>query len=351
MISKIMAVAAVLSSVVGAGTARDHTVVASRVYAAPQRLIAIDGARRLNLYCSGSGKPTVMLEAGAGNGMVTWRHVQGAIGKFTRVCAYDRAGLGFSDAAARASDDASAVDDLHRLLSVADISRPIVIVGHSLGGELALLFAATHPNEVAGAVLVDPSFPDMLRVLQAALPSANRTALSDGFRKRLDANRSCLILAQKGMLTHPVTDAAKKCVDTSDGPDKLDRTLQTTVGRQLALPRVRQAMVSETQSFLPNGNRRSVNSEQFDHVNLSFGDKPLIVLTRGNLEGAPGVPATSIAAMEAAWKAAHDGVARLSSRGISRIVPHTGHYIQVDQPGAVIDAVERVVTEVRRGEP
>lgn len=150
------------------------------------------------------------------------------------------------------------------------------------------------------------------------------------------------------MLAHPATEAAKNCVTATGGADKLDETLRTVIGLQLALPRVWQAMISETESFLPNGDQRSVNIAQLDNANLSFGDKPLIVLTRGNLEGAPGVPETSRAAMEAAWKAGHDRVAGLSTRGISSIVPHTGHYIQIEQPGAVIDAVGRVVTELRR---
>ncbi len=347
MIRKLVATAAVLTGI-GAAVAPAQTVP-SRIYTAPQRLIAIDGPRRLNLYCIGSGQPTVVLEAGAGNGIVTWRHVQAAIGSFTRVCAYDRAGLGFSDAATRPSNDTIIVDDLHRLLRAADISTLVVLVGHSLGGEAALVFVATYPKEVAGAVLVDPGFPDMLRLLQAALPPGNQAALSDGFHKRLEGDRACLVLAQKGILTHPATNAAKNCVDVSGGADKLDETLRKAIARQLALSRVWQAMISETESFLPNDDQPSAKSAQFDPASLSFGDKPLIVLTRGNPEGAPGVPPTSIAAMEAAWKAGHDRVANLSARGISTIVPDTGHYIQIDQPGAVIDAVRRVVTELRRG--
>src|SRR5215470_3253396 len=86
----------------------------------------------------------------AGNSFVTWRHVQAQIARFTRVCAYDRAGLGFSDAATRPSTIANIVDDVHRLLKAAHIATPIVFVGHSLGGEAGLLFAATYPQEIAG---------------------------------------------------------------------------------------------------------------------------------------------------------------------------------------------------------
>jgi pimeloyl-ACP methyl ester carboxylesterase len=346
MIARLLTVALVVTGI-GTGPSLAQTIVPSRIYTGPQHLVAIDGGRRLNLYCNGSGRPTVLLEAGAGNSIVTWRRVQAQIARFTRVCAYDRAGLGFSDAATRPSTIANIVDDLHRLLKAAHIATPIVFVGHSLGGEAGLLFAATYPQEIAGAVLVDPGFPDMLRVLQAALPPDDPTTLVDGFTKNLDSNRTCLALAEKAALTHPATKAAKDCVDTSGDPDKLDATLRRAATDKLALPRVWRAMISEIASFLPAGDRPSVDSAAFANAKLSFGDKPLIVLTRGRPVGAPGVPPSAVPAMEAAWKAGHDRLAALSTHGIDVVVSDTGHYIQVEQPDAVIDAVRRVVTELR----
>jgi pimeloyl-ACP methyl ester carboxylesterase len=102
----------------------------SEVYAGPQRLVAVDGTRRLNLYCDGSGSPTVLLDAGSGISMAMWRRVQAEVVKVTRVCAYDRAGLGFSDAAGRPSRLSNIVDDLRRLVKAAPISTPFVYVGH-----------------------------------------------------------------------------------------------------------------------------------------------------------------------------------------------------------------------------
>ena len=127
---RVVAAMAALLAIVCPSAAQ--TVVPPEIYQSPQRLVAVDGSRRLNLYCAGSGRPTVFLEAGSGNGMVVWRLVQAEIAKFTQVCAYDRAGLGFSDAATRPSDVRNMTDDLHRLLLAADIPRPIVFVGHSL---------------------------------------------------------------------------------------------------------------------------------------------------------------------------------------------------------------------------
>jgi hypothetical protein len=91
-----------------------------------------------------------------------------------------------------------------------------------------------------------------------------------------------------------------------------------------------------------------VDQKELEAVTANFGDKPLIVLTRGNEIGNPGFTAEQSAAMNQAWKAGHDRLAALSTHGSNTVVPGSGHYIQYDQPQAVIDAVKRAVTEIRR---
>jgi len=143
-------------------------------YMHPQRLVTVGGGRRLNLYCSGSGKPAVILEAGAGGSMLDWYAIQPAIARTTKVCSYDRAGREFSDPApAPASGLASAVDDLHALLHAATIASPYVLVGHSLGGVIVLSFADRYRAEVAGTVLVDPGHPEMFPRIAAAIAPAS----------------------------------------------------------------------------------------------------------------------------------------------------------------------------------
>lgn len=113
------------------------------------------GDRALWLACSGSGAPTVVLEAGHTDSSATWAQVQPRIG-FTRVCSYDRAGRGRSDPATSAGRRGSdVVHDLRRLLQAAGESGPYVLVGHSLGGAFVRLYASTHPEDVVGLVLVD----------------------------------------------------------------------------------------------------------------------------------------------------------------------------------------------------
>src|SRR5215212_6374691 len=134
------------------------------------------GGRALFLSCTGTGSPTVVLEAGSGNGADTWAAVQPEIARFTRVCSYDRTGLGQSDSApigVRTVQDS--VDDLHALLTAADISGPIVLAGHSLGGLIVRLYTSQYPDDVAGLVLVDGMPPDLPASGLALLPAPERS--------------------------------------------------------------------------------------------------------------------------------------------------------------------------------
>jgi pimeloyl-ACP methyl ester carboxylesterase len=130
--------------------------------APPQSGARVDvGGRRLYINCSGAGGgPTVILEAGFGNYSSTWNRVQPEVTKFARVCSYDRAGLGGSDPAPTPRTVVAFTEDLHALLSNAKVPGPYVLVGHSLGGILARLYASYYPAEVAGMVLVDSTHED-----------------------------------------------------------------------------------------------------------------------------------------------------------------------------------------------
>lgn len=128
------------------------------------------GGRRLHVSCTGTGSPTVILEAGLGDSSTTWKAVQPAVAAVTRVCAYDRAGRGTSDPDPRPEFRTSRapVEDLDRLLRAAPISGPYVLVGHSLGGAYIRLYASRFPQDVAGMVLVDASHEDQVARFKAA---------------------------------------------------------------------------------------------------------------------------------------------------------------------------------------
>ena len=305
-------------------------------------------ARRLNLYCVGSGSPTVILDAGSGNSMATWRHVQAEIGQTTRVCAYDRAGLGFSDAAERPSDLRNIVDDLRRLVKAAPIAAPFVYVGHSLAGAIGLLYVATYPEDIAGAVMVEPAFAGEVAALEAPLPPDKRNVIADVVpaKPRLRRRLSCPRSPGRARFARDRRGARlRRCQRQSRRARRRPSSASTVHLR--TLPRVWEAQRSELASFTPERNEPDVNTRELDAVHPSFGDKPLIVLSRGVEEGAPGVPPAYLPKVEAAWRAGHDRIAALSSRGANTIVPGARHYIQIDRPEAVVDAVRLVVEAAR----
>lgn len=121
-------------------------------------LVAI-GDRSLWLQCTGKGDMTVVLESGLGGDHRTWEKVQPELAPSVRVCVYDRAGIADSDPVPGTRTAADAVEDLNALLGTAGIEAPYVLVGFSFGGAIAQLYAATHPDDIAGLVLVESNHP------------------------------------------------------------------------------------------------------------------------------------------------------------------------------------------------
>lgn len=121
------------------------------------------GGYRLFLRCTGEGSPTVILDAAARATSETWSQIQPEVASFTRVCSYDRAGLGRSDPGPVPRTTRTMVEELRTLLRNAGIEGPYVLVGHSLGGLNMQLFARLYPNEVVGVVLVDATPADILQ--------------------------------------------------------------------------------------------------------------------------------------------------------------------------------------------
>ena len=118
------------------------------------------GGRTLNLYCSGAGSPTVILETGGNGPGYEWTSVQTKLANFTRACWYDRAGVGWSDPPRSPRTSATVVSDLHEMLGRAAVPPPYVLVGASIGGEYARIYTSRYPHDVAGLVFVDSSHPD-----------------------------------------------------------------------------------------------------------------------------------------------------------------------------------------------
>ena len=156
IVTGLLSLAALTIVLASAGAIYESVAARSdaRAYPAPGRLVDVGGFR-LHIHCTGSGSPTVVLDAGLGGSSLDWSLVQPELATTTRVCAYDRAGMGWSDPSPAPRTPAAAADELHRLLVKANITGPYVQVAHSLSGKSARLFARRHRDEVAGLVLVD----------------------------------------------------------------------------------------------------------------------------------------------------------------------------------------------------
>lgn len=150
--------------VIGLGQSRpSHAQPNLSAYAQPQTLVTLAGGRKINLVCEGKGSPTVILTAGAGDWSASWNAVLPLVARTTRVCAWDRPGFGYSDASSETQSADNLAQDLAAALTAANVAAPYVLVGHSAGSFETLVFADSHPSEVAGMVLVDPSLPEIGR--------------------------------------------------------------------------------------------------------------------------------------------------------------------------------------------
>lgn len=296
-------------------------------YMHAQRLVDV-GGHRMNLYCTGRGSPTVVLGTDGDDGTPAWRLVQPRVAERTRVCSYDAAGLGFSDAVMTKIDANTSVTDLHRLLARANVAPPFVLVGYSLSGLYARLYADRYPRDVAGMVLVAPNVPDQRARLSAVSPAlAPFLARADVFLTR------CAQAAERGRMRPRSTEYAD-CMYTPPDPTMPPR-LRTLIHRQWQRPgtwRDVRAAARDTSSS------RQVVSEQRD-----YGDLPLVVLTTTKDLAALPIPSAQKAALAHAWIAWHGEIAKLSRRGVDVVVNGSSEAIPIDRPAAVVSAIDAVI--------
>ena len=293
-------------------------------YFANATRVALPDGRRINLYCQGKGAPTVVLDAGLGDGAWSWRTVQGRIAATTRVCAYDRAGYGGSDPGPAPRDLRALTRDLEAVLTAGKVPGPYLLVGHSAAGLTTRLYAYRHPERVAGLVLVDPSTEGQGPRLAAAAPGmAKAQALMTG------AGKAC---AQT-----PRAPAMETfCVRA---PADLPTTLTAQWSRRLGPDHYR-AAGAEFEGLM------GPNTAQMEAEWRPFGAYPVQMLTRGD-SAMPGGDKAEQAAVDEVWREMHDETMKLAPRGVNRVVAGAGHYIQQDKPDAVVDAVTEVVAQVR----
>lgn len=300
---------------------------AARNYPPPGKLVDI-GGRRMHIDCRGSGSPTVIFEAGLGTGgSLDWTLVHDKIASFTRACAYDRAGIMWSDAKSTPQDAAAVAQDLHATLKGAGITDPLVLVGHSIGGPYTTTYVGKYGDQVAGLVMVDPSHPDQI----VRLGKLVHTNLDP--KQYLGMMKAASAFSWTGIVRFLMT-GGKVPAPRREATAKASAYIGTSI----------KGALSEVEGF----DRTLDQARQV----RSFGNRPVIVLTAmtqltpDQLKGM-GVTRQGGDRFKQEWKTLHQEQARLSTRGREQSVPDATHYIQIDRPDVVIAAVKDVVDTVR----
>jgi len=310
-------------------------------YASSADVVTLPDGRKVGFTCMGEGSPTVILIAGMGDfsGMA-WGNVQPQMAKTTRVCAWDRPGWGLSDGAEGKHTVATSTAALEAALATGAMPGPYVLVGHSLGSYESLLYADRHRDQVAGMVMVDPSFPDQVaRMVSTGLPMPDpETGPPAQFRK-------CAAAIRAGSVKFGGPDP-DNCVTY---PPFFPPALAQALGEKVGNPIQYETMASFMSAF-------AEDSTIVINPQRNYGDLSLIVLAATKQDAPPGVTMTDEqrarqAAFDVEWNRAHDALAALSTRGVNARVPGANHNIQGTKPQVVVDAVEAVVAEVRAAAP
>ena len=317
-------------------------------YADLSNTVRLPDGRTIHLVCTGRGSPVVILTAGAGDWSIVWNKVQPAVAAKTRVCAWDRPGFGFSAPGPQPQTVDNTTSDLQAALKAGGVAGPYVVVGHSLGGYESTLMKDRAPSDVVGMVLVDPSVPDQMTLLQRTAPGLvewSRTHPSP-FAQLLE---KCAAAVRAGVVRHggPDPDA---CLHP-DWPESYPPQLRAALDKGIAdsAPETI-AAAQETMVFYMSPKLLDLDSRIVIKPHRDYGSMPLIVLTAGEFDSPPDFPAAvkaEIPAWQAEWRRAHDAYAGLSTRGVNRIVAGSSHYIEQIKPQAVIDAIDEVVDDVR----
>lgn len=286
----------------------------SRTISMPGQLYDV-GGHRLHMHCTGNGSPTVVLNNGTGEVSQSWARITPAVAATTRVCAYDRAGQGWSDDASHPQDGRAIATDLHALLNAAGEHGPYVLVGHSLGGVYAMTFAAQYPRDVAGMVLLDSSTPEQFTALPD-YPSAYR-----------------MIQRTYGMLPTVARLGVGRLFST-DAFSSLPRPAAGQVRAFGTSSRGLENARDESSTY-----RASFREAQ---ALRTLDGKPLVVLTAsGSIDDTAG------------WTAAQDKLATLSSNRLHLIAETTHAGMLEDRGGALnsVNAIEAAVGSVRTQTP
>lgn len=290
----------------------------------PGDLVEVDG-RLMHIYCQGEGSPTVVVEQGQGGYYDTWSEVNLEISRFTRLCAYDRAGAGYSEAVDASPDSKFIADRLHALLNEANIDGPLILAGWSAGGIYLREYYRSYPENVQGMVLVDSSHEQQRSRMINPLPPQSGFDLSDISGP----------LGYLGLIR--ISGEVDRLAELGAGSDEQKARIKV-VQNQSHWARSYYNEVDAFQQEL------ALNKEP-----PSLGSLPLVVISRGRevVQASPSSPYTLeiLQENEKRWREMQTELASLSSAGSLRIASDSGHSIHLSQPELIVDAVREMVAQ------
>ena len=259
------------------------------------------GTHQLHVYCTGQGRPIVVMDTGFGDASDKLRPLQARIAQETRVCVYDRAGYGSSEPGPLPRHGRQIASELKLLLEKAGVPGPYLLVGHSLGGSNMQVrdAASQYPKLVAGIVLIEP--PSLRYILGQQFPELYQRA-------------------------------------KQEAPNMLAMAEQARKASKLKEASFLETLASEHEMMLSETARQLAAIE-------SFGNVPLIVMGAGRPQPAFGDQAQ---AFQQFWIEQGQALAGKSTRGAFVLVQESGHYIYLDAPDSVLEAIRQVIKQARR---
>ncbi|HTS06035.1 MAG TPA: alpha/beta hydrolase [Candidatus Eisenbacteria bacterium] len=279
-------------------------------------LVEVNG-HKMHILCAGKGSPTVVLDSGMGDSYLSWRKVQPQIAGFTRVCSYDRAGLGYSEPSGEPRTSKVIAAELHGLLHADGIAPPYVLVGHSMAGFDVRLYASAYPGEVAGMVLVDASHPDQENRFSEDLKAMEGNWLRD--QEFIAYTMPFGVPRLLGLCEDDPVERAAGCNSNSA-----------------------REQVAEMKAFNESAAQTATTG--------SLGDMPLAVISHDPEKLHSELPPDIARSTNQAWATMQEELAHLSTRGTQTVSKSSSHYIQFDNPELVISTVRNIVEQVRNSQ-
>lgn len=345
MASRLALVAVLLFAVVTGQAQSSSSAPADIIYTRPGQLISVDGFR-LNLYCMGTGSPTVVFDSGWEDWAPAWSTVQPEIAKWTRACSYDRAGAGFSEAGPMPRTSVRIAHELHTALHRAGIAAPYILVGNAFGTDNVRTFADLYLGEVAGMVLVDGDPTDVEPPAMREKDRAGRSGIISQLRECRNAVAEHKPLpalpSRPGHSQRSCAQQFFRGLPEAAWSAELNATLL----------QIAQTKVAMYDAYLSEMRETTRDEDYLQQHRRSFGARPIRVLTSGNhavghLETKPADTPEHVRYEQEITRAQATWL-QLSSNAKQVFAHHSSEYIQFDEPETVIGAIHDVYDQAAK---